>query len=136
MLERLFAVFQPSINIPWNPDELQPWWKDLWCQTFTGVWCWSKYPVFDQIFDQIFDTFRSTIIWFTVGFTLGQVVYWNLFDLTLYKGLWVVLHLLNGHLSKDLAPKMGYQYQAYFCFQSKFSLNMASLVFGLFSVPK
>ena len=65
-----------------------------------------------------------------------QVVHWNLFDLTLYKGLWVVVYLLNGHLSKDLAPKMGYQYLAYFCFQSKFSLNMASLVFGLFSVPK
>ena len=45
-----------------------------------------------------------------------QVVHWNLFDLTLYKGLWVVVYLLNGHLSKDLAPKMGYQYQAYFCF--------------------
>ena len=56
-----------------------------------------------------------------------QVVHWNLFDLTLYKGLWVVVYLLNGHLSKDLAPKMGYQYQAYFCFQSNFSLNMASL---------
>ena len=68
--------------------------------------------------------------------TENQVVHWNLFDLTLYKGLWVVVYLLNGHLSKDLAPKMGYQYQAYFCFQSKFSLNMASLVFGLFSVPK
>ena len=25
-------------------------------------------------------------------------------------GLWVVVYLLNGHLSKDLAPKMGYQY--------------------------
>ena len=48
--------------------------------------------------------------------TVLQVVHWNLFDLTLYKGLWVVVYLLNGHLSKDLAPKMGYQYQAYFCF--------------------
>ena len=47
---------------------------------------------------------------------IWQVVHWNLFDLTLYKGLWVVVYLLNGHLSKDLAPKMGYQYQAYFCF--------------------
>ena len=59
----------------------------------------------------------------------NQVVYWNLFDLTPYKGLWVVVYLLNGHLSKGLAPKMDYQYQAYFCFLSKFSLNMAILVF-------
>ena len=26
-----------------------------------------------------------------------QVIHWNLFDLTLYKGLWVVVYLLNGH---------------------------------------
>ena len=49
-------------------------------------------------------------IWISHGFLVSQGVHWNLFDLTPYKGLWVVVYLINGHLSKDLALKWGYQY--------------------------
>ncbi len=37
-----------------------------------------------------------------------QGVHWNLFDLTPYKGLCIVMHLLNGHFPKDLALKDDY----------------------------
>ena len=77
----------------------------------------SYWPVFFHFsFEaRIFFTFQFPIFLifrmiFSLSWSLCQVVHWNLFDLTPYKGLCVVVYLLNGHLSKDLAPKMGYQY--------------------------